>query len=40
MKWIGLSDTCKTMWKKDDRLPYQNIRFFISSKGVGLSLDI
>ena len=29
-----------TMFKKDDRLPHQKSKFFIASKGVGLTLDI
>ena len=29
-----------TIIKKDDRLPHQKSIFFITSKGVGLSLDI
>ena len=29
-----------TMSKKDDRLSHQKSRFFLASKGVGLSLDI
>ena len=47
LKLITCSYTCCTnvvqkiitMCKKDDRSPHQKSRFFISSKGVGLSLD-
>ena len=28
-----------TMCKKDDRLLHQNTKFFVASKGIGLSLD-